>query len=210
MKIKATDYTYFRKKFNFDYKKLEENGECIYLDGELVKDGEQKYAEGERFINAGYNFKNSNARILSNLYPMQFKFKGKKVNSIEGVLQGIKYKNKKTQNLVLKYSGIDAYHTRGCNAIDFWGVKGILCWQGKEIDRQSEEYQLFLDELYFSALKNPLYRRALLATGDKYILHHIGKEDVNKTVLTRYEYESRLNSLREFIKIYSHLLTKEL
>ena len=104
---------------------------------------------------------------------------------------------------MLKYSGLDAYHTRGCNSIDFWGENGVLYWQGKEIKREDEEYQLFLDELYFSVLKNPLYRRALLATSNKYILHHIGREDKKETVLTRYEYESRLYSLREFLKTYS-------
>ena len=86
MKLKVSDYTYFRKNCKFEYKQLTETEDCIYFDDELVKDTEQKYAEGEKFINIGYNFKNSNSRILSNLYPMEFKFKGKKVNSIEGVL----------------------------------------------------------------------------------------------------------------------------
>ena len=95
MKIKVRDYTNFRKSYKFEYKELKEIDDCIYFDNELVKDTEQKYAEGENFINIGYNFKNSNSRILSNLYPMEFKFRGKKVKSIEGVLQGIKYRDKK-------------------------------------------------------------------------------------------------------------------
>ena len=200
MKIKVSDYTNFRKLYKFVYAELKEVDECLYLGEELVKDTEQKYAEGESFINIGYNFKNSNSRILSNLYPMEFKFRGKKVKSIEGVLQGIKYKDKKTQNLVLKYSGLDAYHTRGCNSIDFWGNEQTLYWQGKPIKRDSEQYQLFLNELYVSALRNPLYQRALLATGEKYLLHHIGNPNINETVLTRYEYENILNSLRAFLK----------
>ena len=202
MKFKVSDYTNFRKSYKFEYKELREVDDCIYFDNELVKDTEQKYAEGENFINIGYNFKNSNSRILSNLYPMEFKFRGKKVKSIKGVLQGIKYKDKKTQNLVLKYSGLDAYHTRGCNSLDFWGNDRILYWQGKPMVRNSEDYQKFIDELYISVLKNPLYQRALLATGDKYILHHIGNSNPNETVLTRYEYENRLSSLRAFLKSY--------
>lgn len=204
MKLKVQDYTNFRKSLHFECKPLENTEGVIYFDKEIVEDENQKYSEGEQFINIGYGFKNSNARILSNLYPMQFKFRGKQVKSIEGVLQGIKYKDKKTQNLVLNYAGLDAYHTRGCNTLDFWGNNGILYWKGKAMRRKGEEYQLFLDELYFSALKNPLYRRALLATGDKYLLHHIGRESMDETVLTRYEYESRLYALREFIKKYSH------
>ncbi len=193
-------YASFRKGFDFQYKELVYKGDNIYFNDELVEDKEKKYSEGDSFINIGYNFKNSSSRILSNLYPISFKFRGKKVASIEGVLQGIKYQDKKIQNLILKYAGLDAYHTRGANAIDFWGKNGILYWQGRPMKRDSEEYQLFLDELYLSALTNPIYRIGLLATGDKYLLHHIGGTDANQTVLTRYEFESRLNSLRQWVK----------
>lgn len=199
-KSKILKFFNFRKNYNLNYKELEIKDGKIFYDGELVEDEDKKYAEGERFINAGYNFKMSLARILSNLYPMEFRFRGKKVKSIEGVLQGIKYKDKKIQNLVLNYSGVDAYHTRGANSADFWGETGVLYWQGKPMKRDSEEYQLFLDELYLSVLKNPLYRKALLATGEKYLLHHIGNTNINETVLTRREYEERLNALREYIK----------
>lgn len=194
------EFTKFRKEFNFVMKPLDIKDDCIYFENEIVEDLEKKYAEGESFINIGYNFKNSKARVLSNLFPMEFEFRNKVVKSLEGVLQGIKYKDIRTQNLVLNYSGLDAYHTRACNEIDFWGDSGVLYWQGNPIDRYSEEYQLFIDELYISALKNPLYVRALLATGDKYLLHHIGKDNPNETVLTRFEFEERLNALREFIK----------
>jgi len=155
-------FTEFRKNYNFNYKQLEYNDNKIFYDKELVEDEEKKYAECSNFINIGYNFKNSLSRALSNLYPLRFKFKGKWVNSIEAVLQGIKHKDKKLQNIILNYSGLDAYHTRGSNTLDFWGNTGILYWQGKEIKRDSEDYQIFLDELYLSAVKNPLYKKCLL------------------------------------------------
>ena len=43
----------------------------------------KKYFDGEGFINAYSGAKVSIARVLSNLYPMEFKFRGKKVKSIE-------------------------------------------------------------------------------------------------------------------------------
>ena len=199
-KKKILNYTNFRKNYKLNYKPLTIENDNIYYDGQLVEDENKKYAEGDTFINIGYNLKNSLSRGLSNLYPITFKFRGKKVASIEGVLQGIKYKDKHIQNLVLKYSGLDAYHTRGANSQDFWGNNGKLYWQGKVLDRMSEDYQLFIDELYLSAIKNPLYKRFLLASGNKYLLHHIGKENPKETVLTRYELELRLNSLRDYIK----------
>ena len=193
-------FTDFRNNYSFNYQQLEVKENNIFYNNELVEDEEKKYAEGESFINVGYNFKNSLSKTLSNLYPIRFKFKGKWVNSIEGVLQGIKHKDKKLQNIVFKYSGIDAYHTRGSNTLDFWGNDGVLYWQGKPMKRDSLEYQTFLDELYLSAVKNPLYKKCLLSTQNKYILHHIGKEEIFETVLTRFEYEQRLNALREYIQ----------
>ena len=199
-KQKIREFTEFRKQYDFNYQQLVIEDDKTFFNGELVEDEEKKYSDGNTFINIGYNFKNSLSKNLSNLYPICFKFRRKWVNSIEGVLQGIKHKDKKLQNLIFKYSGIDAYHTRGSNTLDFWGNDGFLYWQGKPFKRDSEEYQMFLDELYLSAVKNPLYKKCLLSTGNKYLLHHIGREDAKETVLTRFEYEQRLNSLRAFIK----------
>lgn len=184
----------------FTLKEVKVDGDNYYFNNILVDDGTNHVWEGENFILVKYGAKNSISRVLSNLYPMSFKFRGKKVSSIESVLQGIKYKNKKTQAKVFGYSGVDAYHTRACNSFDFWGNDGVLYWQGKPIKRESEDYQNFVDELYLSVFKNPLYFRALIATDDKYLLHHIGRVDPKETVLTRYEYESRLYALQRLAK----------
>ena len=184
----------------FTLKEVKVDGDNYYFNDILIDDGTNRVWEGENFILVKYGAKNSISRVLSNLYPMSFKFRGKKVSSIESVLQGIKYKNKKTQAKVFGYSGVDAYHTRACNSFDFWGNDGVLYWKGKPIERESEDYQNFLDELYLSVFKNPLYFRALIATDDKYLLHHIGRVDPKETVLTRYEYESRLYALQRLAK----------
>lgn len=194
-------YSEFRKNSKFKCEPIEKVDSKILFRGQVVEDEIKKYSDGDTFLNMGYGFKNNLSHVLSNLYPLQFKFKNKKVSCIESVLQGIKHKDKKTQNLVLKYSGYDAYHTRAANTSDLWSNSGILYWQGKPIVRDSEEYQIFLDELYLSAAQNPIYAKSLLATNNLYLLHHFGKEDVNETVLTRFEYEIRVNTLREFLKI---------
>ncbi|MBO5394357.1 MAG: hypothetical protein J6A28_00435 [Clostridia bacterium] len=198
---KIKEFKCFRENYQFNCKKLTKKGEAIYLGKVCVEDKEgNKTFETDSFINTGYGSKNSISRVLSNLYPHSFKFRGKRVASIEGVLQGIKYKDKKLQNEILKYSGLDAYHTRACNSQDFWGSDGLLYWQGKPMKRDSQVYQKFLDELYICASACPVYKKALLSTGDKYLLHHIGNEDVTQTVLTRYEYELRMAALREFLR----------
>ena len=198
---KVKKFTCFREKYTLNYKKLIKNDDGIYLDEFCIEDKDgNKIFENDDLINIGYVAKNSISKVLSNLYPHSFKFKGKKVASIEGVLQGIKYKDKKLQNEILKYSGPDAYHTRACNREEFWGESGVLYWQGKVIRRNSQDYQKFLDELYICACECPVYKKALISTGNKYLAHHIGCEDENQTVLTRYEYELRMNSLREFLR----------
>ena len=193
------EYSKFRSNYKLNYEKITKIEDKLYFKNCIVEDADKKYSDGDGFINIGYNYKNHLSRILSNLFPIEFRFRGKKVSSIEGVLQGIKYKDKKMQNLILKYSGIDAYHTRGANLHSPWQTDNLLYWQGKAMDRNSNEYQLFLDELYISAVSNPIYRQALMSTNNLYLLHHIGKEETNETVLTRYEFELRLNSLRDFI-----------
>lgn len=185
----------YRQEFELQEVKLVDGK--YYFNNTLIDDGANYVWEAENFIVVKYGSKNSISRVLSNLYPMHFKFRHKNVSSIESVLQGIKYQNKKTQNKVFKYSGVDAYHTRACNSFDFWGNNGLLYWQGKKIKRNEQEYQDFLDELYLSVFKNPLYFRAIIATNNKYLLHHIGRTDSNETVLTRYEYESRLYALQK-------------
>lgn len=199
---KFKEFGRFRENYQLNYKKIIKKGDGLYFNDVCIEDNEgNKVFETENFINTSYGSRTSIARVLSNLYPHKFKFRGKIVASIEGVLQGIKYKDKKMQNAVLKYAGLDAYHTRGCNVEDFWGKEGLLYWQGKEIKRDSKEYQKFLDELYYCAAACPLYKKVLLSTGDKYLLHHIGNENIHETVLTRFEYELRMNSLREFLRI---------
>ena len=89
--------------------------------------------------------------------------------------------------------------------LEDWRTNQTLYFKSKSIPRESEEYQNFLDDLYLSALKNPIHSRALLSTQNKYLLHHIGCLDKRETVLTRYEYESRLYASREILKKYPHI-----
>lgn len=201
MKYNFKNYLKFYNKYKYDYVELIEKDGNVYYNDFKIRDKTGKiFSTDVNVLNLGYRFKNSICKGLSNLFPYEFKFKGKKVNSIEGVLQGIKYKNTKLQNLILKYSGLDAYHTRGANELDFWGKTNQLFWQSKAIDRMSDGYKYFLLELYFSAGKNILFKKMLLSTGNKKLIHD-GCTDINLSVLTRREYEFNINLLRDFINI---------
>lgn len=102
------------------------------------------------------------------------------------------------QKYVFSYTGLDAVYIQNASSYD-WKETGDVFWQGKKINRHSVEYDDLVDEVYISALQNPLYRQAL-GKVDRYILHSIGKEAKPETVFTRYEFEKQLNSLVHFLK----------
>ena len=97
------------------------------------------------------------------------------------------------------------YHSLNSNnikaAYDFnWRENGIVYFQGKPIDRNSKDYEDFIDELYVSAIQNPLYRNVLKNVGEKYILHAIGVESKKDTVFSRFEFEFELNLLKAYVQ----------
>ncbi len=64
----------------------------------------------------------------------------------------------------------------------------------------AKKYDDIVDELYISAIQNPLYRNILKET-NRQILHTIGeKKKKRETVFTRYEFEKELNCLKRFFK----------
>lgn len=102
------------------------------------------------------------------------------------------------QNYIFKYSGLDSNNIKV--ASDFnWKEKGIIYWQGTAIMRDSQEYDDLIDELYISAIQNPLYRN-VLKNCEKEIIHSIGENEKAETVFTRYEFEYQINCLRAFVQ----------
>lgn len=151
------------------------------------------------YIDIGYSSKQSPSRILSNLYPYKFNYYGSEVNSIEAAIQSLKYSDENIRKICYEYSGLDSVHLRGMTPYD-WQKEGILYTPIKSINRFSEEYQDFLDELYFSVFQNPLYKNNLKNSKNKLLDHTIGENDIRYTTLTRTEYISRLYALRYCIQ----------
>lgn len=189
----------FKETYIFNYKEIEVINEKEYCDGICLTNEEGKpIGESDKWINVGYNNEGNIAKILSNLFPYKFTFREKEFSSIEAFFQGIKFKDINMQNYVFEYSGIASNRIKACNDYN-WKESGILYWQGKEINRFSKEYEDLIDEMYVSAIQNPLYRNALKIC-DKYIMHSIGDLEQNDTVFTRYEFEKELNCLKDFLK----------
>ena len=201
IKEELKEFKKFKSSYVFEQKKIEEIGGKQYCEGEPLIDEEGKeIGDCEKWINVGYKHKGPYAKVLSNLFPYEFIFRDKNLKSIESFFQGIKFKDIDMQNLVFNYSGLDSNYVKVCSGYD-WKESGILFWQGKEINRFSKEYDDLVDELYISAIQNPLYRN-ILKTTDRDIIHTMGVETKEETVFTRYEFELQLNCLKDFLKIY--------
>ena len=192
------EFRRYKANYEFIPKTIEEIEGKEYCEGYPLKnDEDQMIGECEKWINVGYKHKGSIAKALSNLFPYSFKFRGKKLNSIESFFQGIKFKDINMQNYIFEYSGLDSNRVKVCNDYD-WKKTGKIYWQGKEIDRYSKKYEELVDEMYVCAIQNPLYRNVLKKSG-KYIMHSIGDKEKNETVFTRHEFEKELNCLKDFL-----------
>jgi predicted NAD-dependent protein-ADP-ribosyltransferase YbiA (DUF1768 family) len=131
---------------------------------------------------------------LSNFAPHPFMFRGFQVASMEGLLQSFKFESPEMQQHVMTLVGLAAKR-KGANKD--WKRRQTLYWQGKHIDRHSQEYQDLLDEAYEAMFtQNESARRALLASGNAVLTHNIGKRKESDTVLTRAEFCSRLMRIR--------------
>lgn len=194
-----SEFKKLKQRYCFEFADLKEINEILYCKGKPLTDNEGKTVpECDEWINVGYKIKSSTSKVLSNLFPYRFWFKGHELYSIEAFFQGLKFPDPDIQRLIFTYSGTDAYHVQRTSEYD-WRKTGILYWQGAPVNRHAPEYADLVDELYISAIQNPLYRQALKNV-NKYILHSIGNPDENETVFTRKEFETQINALSAFVK----------
>lgn len=137
---------------------------------------------------------------LSNFTARRFCFRGVQCASLEGILQALKFEDPEEQIRVCGLIGIEAKRA-GRKRNKVWQAIQTLWWQRERFDRESEAFQLFLDEIFESVFTDdPTFREALLATGDAQLIHSIGNSDPTKTVLTEDEFCSRLLRLRETLR----------
>lgn len=189
----------FKKDFSWNSKKIIQKENNLYCEDELLQiEGEKPIGETEKWINVGYRLKGDYSKVLSNLFPYKFIFRGKELNSIESFFQGIKMKDITLQNEIFQYSGIASNVLKIASDYN-WQEEQLLYWQGIPMNRHSKEYIELVEELYISAIQNPLYRN-ILKKVNKPIIHSIGKEEKEETVFTRYEFEEMLNTLVAFLK----------
>lgn len=196
-KKELREFKEFKKSFKFEQLKIVEKNNVYKCDGVVIKDENGVVGESDKWVNVGYSLRGMYPKLLSNLFPYKFKFKGCTLNSLECFFQGIKFKDKKLQKKIFKYSGKEALVLQEATTYN-WKETGIVYWRGKEIKRDSKEYDDIIDELYISAIQNDFYRNAI-KNCKLPIVHLVGEEFKNETVFTRYEFEYMLNCLHAFL-----------
>lgn len=137
------------------------------------------------------------AGALSNFAPHPFELDGVKCSSMEGFLQGLKFKNPLMQEHVCTLVGITA---KRAGSKKMWNRTRTLWWKGNPYNRDGDEYQELLDRAYEALGANEKFKNALLASGNATLTHSIGRIKKKETILTRQEFCSRLTKLREKLK----------
>ena len=146
------------------------------------------------------------AGALSNFSPHPFIFHGVSINSFEGFLQSLKFKNVDMQKHICSLVGLKA---KKSGSKKNWQREQLLWWDGVSYQRKSEEYQSLLDDAYSEMFnQNGKARAALLATQGANLTHKIGRTNISETVLTRTEFCSRLMKIRN--KLINEDLLKDL
>lgn len=134
-------------------------------------------------------------QILSNLADKRFVFDGEHIRSLECVLQSIKIVDETEQAKFWQQPGFWC-KKQGRNLP--WQGSRLLYWKGVPMDRDSDEYQFFLDRLYSAVyVQHEEFRIALRQSGTEELTHSIGSTDPTFTILTQEEFISRLLVLRE-------------
>ena len=134
------------------------------------------------------------ANVLSNLYPNVFEIDGVRCASMEGFLQALKNEDCEVQKEICSLSGKEAKE----RSISDWQNTQTIYWQGKPINRQSQDYQTLIRRAYQCLFEhNDTFRNALLSTKGKYIYHTRGLSNPQKTILTEQEFCIILTELRD-------------
>lgn len=137
---------------------------------------------------------------LSNFTPYRFIFDWVVCESMEGLLQSFKYKDIDKQIETCKLIGKYAKY-KGKKRNKAWKQYQKLYWNGITYNRGSNEYQELLDRAFNALYENSDFVNALKSCGEAIFIHSMGKTNIADTVLTDFEFTSRLQHLKDYGKI---------
>ena len=136
--------------------------------------------------------------VLCNFTNTQFKHQGVKVSSMEGFLQSLKVKDKRTQEKMCTLPGFMAKKVGNYLKRSGQFDRTTVYWQGKQYDRNTKEFQNVISEAYDSKYsQDRVFRTVLKSSRGRKLTHTIGKNDPMDTILTENEFIDHLETLRK-------------
>lgn len=135
------------------------------------------------------------AGALSNFTANNFIVDNVVCASMEGFLQGLKFKSIEMQAEICTYIGFGA---KKAGSKKNWQKTQTLWWRGVPINRHSDTYQNLITKAYNSMFEHSSkFRNALKAAGqDAVFTHSMGRHNESETVLTEREFCSQLMRLK--------------
>lgn len=144
------------------------------------------------------------SNVLSNLCSNGFRFDGMICGSMEGFLQSLKQKDINKQRQICSMKGGNARK----KSVTSWQTDQKVWWKGREINRQSDEFTLLVENAYEEMFaQNERFRTALMQTRGMKLVHTTGENNSYKTILTPTEFCGILERIRDD---YDQHLTMEL
>ena len=167
-------------------------------DGNLLLEGDWGVDErGEVYIRS----RSKNARLsnFSRIGKDGFEFDGVYVRGLEGFLQGVKFEDEGIQKECCSLVGAKAWKFGRENDKDEWKVAQKLYWNGREMDREGDEYAVLIEEFFDAVYKGvEVNRDKLLLSGDLVLSHSNSSAhgDRKNTILAHDEFIGNLNRVR--------------
>lgn len=103
---------------------------------------------------------------------------------MESFIQSLRGKDSTLQKeICLNYPGKAAYNLKAF--LTDWKETGLIYWKGKQIVRISDEYTQLITRAYDALFReNIVFREVLYRSKDKILIHSIGSDNENETLLT--------------------------
>lgn len=148
----------------------------------------------DSILKCGYDQKGI-GKVLSNLFPHEFKFGGITFASMEGFLQSLKTNDLAAITTLSSLHGVAAW--REGQKYNNWKKSQTLYFLGKTYARESREYEYLIISAYNALFNTYKYLRvALRESLPRTLTHSVGKTDPRDSVLTQGEYIGNLERLR--------------
>jgi len=177
---------------------LESNGsnelKCLKCNEKFFYQDNHKVWKNDKIVDIAY--KDPESSVLSNLFPRIILIDGITYHSLEAFFRGLCWNGSQSvlENEIAILSGLNAWRIR--YVLPDWRQKQILYHNGKEIPRESEEYQRLLEYAYDCMFEQSIiFQNALRKTKGKILMHTLGNHNPKETLLTEEEYMRML--LRE-------------